>query len=245
MELFSLAGKNAVVVGGAGGLGQAIAQGLAEAGARVAIASRKEESLRRAVEEIKTARGKDVAWYTVDASDEESVKALVAATVKDMGQVDILVNSQGLNKKFPAEDFDMGVFQQMLSVNVAGVMMCCKHFGKQMMEHGYGKIINVSSVRGKIATRAPGNAAYCSTKGAVDIMTRQLAAEFGETPMMTAVIEQRGGDAYRKQQADALPMRRMAVPQDCVGPAVFLASHASDFVTGNIIYPDGGLTAVG
>ena len=243
MELFSLAGKNAVVVGGAGGLGQAIAQGLAEAGARVAIASRKEESLRRAVEEIKTA----------------SVKALVAATVKDMGQVDILVNSQGLNKKFPAEDFDMGVFQQMLSVNVAGVMMCCKHFGKQMMEHGYGKIINVSSVRGKIATRAPGNAAYCSTKGAVDMMTRQLAAEFGphgitvnaiaptvtETPMMTAVIEQRGGDAYRKQQADALPMRRMAVPQDCVGPAVFLASHASDFVTGNIIYPDGGLTAVG
>lgn len=137
MELFSLAGKNAVVVGGAGGLGQAIAQGLAEAGARVAIASRKEESLRRAVEEIKTACGKDVAWYTVDASDEESVKALVAATVKDMGQVDILVNSQGLNKKFPAEDFDMGVFQQMLSVNVAGVMMCCKHFGKQMMEHGY------------------------------------------------------------------------------------------------------------
>ena len=257
MELFSLAGKNAVVVGGAGGLGQAIAQGLAEAGGRGA--SRKEESLRRAVEEIKTACGKDVAWYTVDASDEESVKALVAATVKDMGQVDILVNSQGLNKKFPAEDFDMGVFQQMLSVNVAGVMMCCKHFGKQMMEHGYGKIINVSSVRGKIATRAPGNDAYCSTKGAVDMMTRQLAAEFGphgitvnaiaptvtETPMMTAVIEQRGGDAYRKQQADALPMRHMAVPQDCVGPAVFLASHASDFVTGNIIYPDGGLTAVG
>ena len=81
MELFSLTGKNAVVVGGAGGLGQAIAQGLAEAGARVAIASRKEESLRRAAEEIKAACGKDVAWYTVDASDEESVKALVAATV--------------------------------------------------------------------------------------------------------------------------------------------------------------------
>ena len=181
------------------------------------------------------------------------------AVIRNMGQVDILVNAQGLNKKFPAQDFDMDVFQQMLSVNVAGVMMCCKHFGKQMIERGYGKIINVSSVRGKIATRAPGNAAYCSTKGAVDMMTRQLASEFGpygitvnaiaptvtETPMMTEVIEQRGGNAYRKQQADTLPMRRMAVPQDCVGPAVFLASHASDFVTGNIIYPDGGLTAVG
>ena len=259
MDMFSLDGKNAVVVGGAGGLGQAIAQGLAEAGAQVAIASRREESLRRAAAEIKEACDKRVSWYTVDATDEESVKSLVDAVIRNMGQVDILVNAQGLNKKFPAQDFDMDVFQQMLSVNVAGVMMCCKHFGKQMIERGYGKIINVSSVRGKIATRAPGNAAYCSTKGAVDMMTRQLASEFGpygitvnaiaptvtETPMMTEVIEQRGGNAYRKHQADTLPMRRMAVPQDCVGPAVFLASHASDFVTGNIIYPDGGLTAVG
>ena len=180
--------------------------------------------------DIKEACDKRVSWYTVDATDEESVKSLVDAVIRNMGQVDILVNAQGLNKKFPAQDFDMDVFQQMLSVNVAGVMMCCKHFGKQMIERGYGKIINVSSVRGKIATRAPGNA---------------IAPTVTETPMMTEVIEQRGGNAYRKQQADTLPMRRMAVPQDCVGPAVFLASHASDFVTGNIIYPDGGLTAVG
>jgi len=258
IKLFDLTGKNAVVVGGAGGLGQAIAQGLAEAGARVAIASRNLESLQRAAKEIKEASGKDVSYYTVDASNEESVIKLVEATVKDMGRVDILVNSQGLNKKFPAEDFPTDIFRQMLDVNVVGVMLCCKHFGKHMMENRYGKIINISSTRGKIATRNPGNAAYCSTKGAVDMLTKQLCAEFGpygitvnaigptvtETPMMKEILDSRGPDA-RKNYAEALPLRRMALPSDCVGPAIFLASDASCFVTGNIIYPDGGLTAIG
>ena len=259
MNMFSLEGKNAVVIGGAGGLGQAIAQGLAEAGANVAIASRREESLQRAVGEIQSACGRTVTYYTVDASNEESVASLVERVVADMKQVHILVNAQGFNKKFPAQDFDMDSFRQMLDVNITSVMLTCKHFGRHMMEHHYGKIVNLSSVRGKIATRAPGNAGYCSTKGAVDMLTRQLASEFGaygitvnalaptvtETPMMTAVIEQRGGDAYRKQLADSLPMRRMATPEDCVGTAVFLSAPASDFVTGNIIYPDGGLTCVG
>ena len=128
-----------------------------------------------------------------------------------------------------------------------------------MAEHKYGKIVNLSSVRGKIATKGPGNAGYCGTKGALDMMTKQLASELGpygitvnaigptltETPMMTAIIEQRGGDEYRNQVAENLPMRRMAVPEDCVGTSIFLSSPASDFVTGNIIYPDGGLTAIG
>ena len=259
MDLFSLHYKNAVVVGGAGGIGQAIAQGLAMAGAQVAIASRSEASLQRAVQEIGDACGCGVTYYTVDATDERSIAALVEQTTADMGRVDILVNAQGFNKKFPAQEFDMDVFKQMLDVNVSGVMMCCKQFGRHMMKNGYGKIVNLSSVRGKIATRAPGNAGYCSTKGALDMMTKQLASEFGpcgitvnaigptltETPMMSAVIEQRGGDAYRRQQAESLPLRRMAKPEDCVGPVVFLCSPASDFVTGNIIYPDGGLTAVG
>jgi len=259
MDLFNLKGRNAVVVGGAGGIGQAIAQGLAEAGAKVAIASRSEESLKRAQSEIKAASGCDVSYYTVDAVDETSVQNLVAATVKDMGKVDILVCAQGFNKKFDAQDFPMDVFRQMLDVNVTGFMMCGKHFGKHMMENKYGKIVLLSSVRGKIATKGPGNAGYCATKGAVDMLTRQLASEFGpygitvnaigptvtETPMMTKLIESRGGDAYRKSLADALPMRRMAVPEDCVGSAIFLSAPASDFMTGNILYPDGGLTCIG
>lgn len=259
MSMFDLNGRNAVVVGGAGGLGQAIAQGLVEEGANVAIASRKLEGLQRAAAEIQAVTGKEVKVFTVDASDEASVEQLVKDTVAAYGKVDILINALGFNKKFNAEAFPMDIFMQMLEVNVYGVMNCCKHFGKHMIENGYGKIVNLSSVRGKIATKAPGNAGYCSTKGAVDMMTRQLAAEYGpygitvnaigptvtETPMMKDVIEQRGGDAYRKSQADGLPMRRMALPRDCVGAAVFLCTPASDFVTGNIIYPDGGLTAIG
>ena len=258
LSMFSLDGKNAVVVGGAGGLGQAIAQGLALTGARTIIASRSEESLKRAQQEIKQC-GLDVSYYTVNASDETSVQALVEKAVADLGKVDILVCAQGINIKSPAEDFPMDSYRQMLEGNVVGVMMCCKHFGKHMIGNHYGKIIILSSVRGKIAMMGAGNSAYCTTKGAVDMLTRQLAAEFGphgitvngiaptttETPMMTTVIEQRGGDTYRKFLADRLPMGRMAKPEDCVGSAVFLASHASDFVTGNILYPDGGMTAVG
>ncbi|MBP2651692.1 MAG: gno 1 [Firmicutes bacterium] len=257
-NMFSLQGKNAVIVGGAGGLGQAIAQGIAESGAKVAIASRSEVSLQRAVQEIKAACGIEVKYYIVDASVESSVEALVIDSVRDFGRVDILVNAQGFNKKFKAEEFPMDIFEQMFDVNVVGVMMCCKHFGKHMIKNGYGKIVNLSSVRGKIATRGAGNAGYCGTKGALDMVTRQLASEFGqynitvnaigptvtETPMMTDILNSRGPNA-RKDMAENLPMKRMALPSDCVGPAVFLCSDASGFVTGNIIYPDGGLTAIG
>jgi NAD(P)-dependent dehydrogenase (short-subunit alcohol dehydrogenase family) len=257
-NLFSLSGKTAVVVGGAGGIGQAIAQGLAEAGARVAIASRSIESLQRAAKEIEKSRGQGVVYYTVDAANEESIKSLVDSSIRDFGKIDILVNAQGINKKFNAEDFPMDVFTQMFETNVAGVMMCCKHFGKHMIGNRYGKIVNLSSVRGKIATQGAGNAGYCGTKGAVDMITRQLASEFGkynvtvnaigptltETPMMTEILNSRGPNA-RQEIADKHPMKRMALPSDCVGPAIFLCSEASGFVTGNIIYPDGGLTAIG
>jgi gluconate 5-dehydrogenase len=144
-------------------------------------------------------------------------------------------------------------------------MITSKHFGRHFKENGYGKIINLSSVRGKIATKGPGNAGYCATKGAVDMLTKQLASEYGPfgvtvnaigpnitmTPMMVPVFEKRAADAgvdvdtYLKQQGQGNPMRRMGMPEDLVGTAVFLASAASDFMTGNILYPDGGLTAIG
>ena len=259
LDMFSLEGKNAVVIGGAGGIGQAVAQGLAQAGAKVAIASRNEESLKKAVAQIKEETGLDVMYYTVDATDEESMVELAKKANEEMGTVEILVNSQGLNKKFPAEEFPVDIFRQMLDVNVVGMMLACKHFGQYMIKNGYGKIVNVSSVRSKIATKTPGNVGYCSTKGAVDMLTKQFASEFGPhgitvnafgptvtmTPMMAPVIEQRGGQAYLDSLAAALPMRKYATPEDVVGTAIFLASHASDFMTGNILYPDGGLTCVG
>jgi len=259
MNMFDLHGKNAVIIGGAGGLGQAIAQGIAMAGAGTVIASRNKDSLLRAQGEIKAACGKSVDIATVDAVDEDSIIALLDETVSKLGRIDILICAQGINKKHWAQDFPADEFREMMEVNVVGVMLCCKHFGKHMIGNKYGKIIILSSVRDKVAMLGTGNSAYCTTKGAVAMLTKQLAAEFGphgitvnaispaitETPMMSAVIEQRGGDAYRKTLAERVPMNRVATPEDCVGSAVFLAAPASDYVTGNTIYPDGGFTAVG
>jgi gluconate 5-dehydrogenase len=259
MDLFSLKGKNAVIIGGAGGLGKTLSQGVAMAGAKVIIVDIADEAMNRARDDIKAACGIEVGTALVDATNEDSVVALVNKTVAELGRVDILVCAQGINKKFPAEEFPVDVYRALFEVNVLSIMLCCKHFGRHMITNKYGKMVVVSSVRGKIATLGAGNVGYCTTKGAVDMLIRQLASEFGphgitvngigptvtETPMMTSVIEQRGGDDYRKSLSDALPMRRMAAPEDCVGTCVFLAAHASDFMTGSILYPDGGLTAVG
>jgi gluconate 5-dehydrogenase len=256
--MFDLTGKSAVVIGGAGGIGKAISKGLALAGANVIIASRNEAALSDACDEINKEVAIKVSYLTVDAGNEESMISFTQQCIEKVGKVDILVNSQGFNKKFNAEEFPLDSFTQMFDVNVNSFMLSCKHFGKHMIENNYGKIINITSVRGKIATRLAGNAGYCATKGAVDMLTKQLASEYGKynitvngigpnltiTPMMEAWLNSLTEEKMEELKNKA-PMQRLAVPEDCVGPAVFLASEASCFVTGNIIYPDGGLTAIG
>lgn len=264
-KLFDLSGKNAMIVGGAGGLGKLVAQAYAEAGANVCIASRTEEKLKAACDELKGLTGKEFKYYVMDAGKEDSVEAVAKQANADYGHIDILVNSQGVNKKFPAMDFPVDVFDTVLHDDITSILITCKHFAPYMKAQGYGKIVNVTSVRGKIATKGPGNAAYCAAKGAVDMLTKQLASEFGpygitvnafgpnimKTPMMTKVFEMRAKEAnctveeYLEKQASGLPLRRMSDPDDCVGTALFLAAPASDFLTGNILYPDGGLTAIG
>ena len=255
-DLFRLDGKVAVVIGGAGGIGQGIAEAMAFYGAEVVIASRKMESLVRAKSEIKEKVGKDVAIYTVDATNEDSIIALVNTVVSNHKKADILVNAQGYNKKFSLFDFPMDVMADMMNVNVIGVAMACKHFGKVMKENGYGRIINLSSVRGVRAfSGGGGNMGYCTSKGAVDMLTRTLAAELGPevtvnaigptltvTPMMAEVIKEH---TETLNLGNGKPLERIGKVEDCMGPAVFLASEAGAFVTGQILYPDGGLTAIG
>jgi len=250
-DLFSLQGKNAVVVGGAGGMGHAIAEGLARYGAQVAIADVNLTAGEQAAEEIGATTGQKLKAYLVDCCQESSVQDLVARAVADMGRVDILVNAQGYNFKAPATEFPMDEWDRLFSVNVKGVMVCCKLFGAQMVRQGGGKIISLSSVRGQRGTLG-GNSAYCASKGAVDMITRQLACELAPHGVMvnalapiitvTPMTEQRIKDEAARYERMLLnvPMGRMATLADIVGPTVFLASAASDFITGTILCLDGG-----
>ena len=253
-NLFSLEGRKALVVGGHGGIGRAIAEAYAAYGADVSIASRNMEKLLEAKEYIKESTGKEVSVYTVDASKEESIKALYDQVIADKGQIDILCNSQGLNLKNVLWETRYEDMEHMYEVNVIGIAMLMKYFGKQMKDNGYGKIINVSSTRGARACLG-GNASYCATKGALDMLTRTAACDLGpevtvncvaptntRTPMMEKLIEEH---PEILRAGDDKPLKRIGTPEDCMGPAVFLASAASDFVTGQIVYADGGMTAIG
>ena len=255
MNFFDISGKNAVVVGGAGGFGQGCAEALAAAGCKVVISSRKTESLNRAAAEIKEATGKDVICIAADASRESEVKRLFEESVAALGKVDFLVNAQGFNKKHNLVDFPEDDWDQMFATNVKSMMLTAKYFGKHMKENGYGKIVNYSSVRG-IRACGGGNVGYCSTKGAVDMLTRTCAVDLGPevcvnavgptityTPMMVGILP--SDPVERAAKGAGKPLQRIGEIVDCVGPTLFLLSPASDFMTGQIIYPDGGLTAIG
>jgi NAD(P)-dependent dehydrogenase (short-subunit alcohol dehydrogenase family) len=250
-DLFSLEGKTAVVVGGAGGMGRAIAAGLIRYGAEVALADVNEEALGQVAASLTEATGKPVRTYVIDCTDEASVQGVVESTVADMGGVNVLVNALGYNFKAPATEFPMDEWDKLFSVNVKGVMTSCKLFGAQMVKQGGGKIINLSSVRGQRGALG-GNSAYCASKGAVDMITRQLACELAShkvfvnalgpiitvTPMTADRIKNEAA-RYERMLLN-VPMGRMAEIEDLVGPTVFLASAASDFITGTVLYVDGG-----
>jgi NAD(P)-dependent dehydrogenase (short-subunit alcohol dehydrogenase family) len=252
-DLFSLKGKNAVVLG-AGGMGTAIAAGLLRYGVRLELADRDAAGLARAAAQLAEEGHAGVVTREVDATDEASVQALVEATVASMGRVDVVVNALGYNFKSAAIEYPMDEWDKLFAVNVKAVMMSCKLFGAQMVLQGGGKLINLSSVRDDRGALG-GNAGYCATKGAVKMITKQLGVELAPhnvnvnalgpiitvTPMTADRIKQ---DAARYERMLLnVPMGRMADVEDLVGPAVFLASAASDFITGAVLYVDGGMMA--
>lgn len=254
-DLFRLDDKVAVVMGGAGGIGEIMAFGLAGQGAKVVVASRNIQKLEAVAKRIQTETKSEASAFQVDITDKKSVLHLVERVVSRFGTVDILVNSQGVNIKktavnFPLEDWDL-----MFDVNVKGTMISCGEFGKVMIERKKGKVINLSSVRGIRATLWGGNEGYCATKGAVDMITRSLASEWAPyninvnaiapsliyTELAAATLQ----DPERLQKYLAnVPLKRVGQPRDLVGACIFLASAASDFITGQILYLDGGLTAI-
>jgi len=248
--LFDLTGKVALVVG-VGGLGHAQALGLADCGADVVAADLKPEPAERAAEGVR-AKGNQALAVTVDVTQELSVADMVTKTLAVFPRIDILVNAAGITVRKPADSLPINEWQQVMDVNIRGTFLCCQTVGRVMLKQGSGRIINISSVRGRYGV-PEGGAAYCASKGAVDTLTRTLACEWAkhnvlvnaiaptvvETELTYAILS----NPESAQQAKArIPLGRWAVPEDIIGPTVFLASKASDFVTGQIIYIDGGVT---
>jgi NAD(P)-dependent dehydrogenase (short-subunit alcohol dehydrogenase family) len=255
-DLFRLDGKVAVVIGGAGGIGEIMANGLAGQGAKVVVASRNMGKLEAVARKIQSDTKSEAVPFQVDVTDQQSVARLADQVVKKFRTVDILVNAQGINTKRPAVDFPVEDWDQLFNVNVKGTMLTCSQFGKVMVEKKKGKVINVSSVRGVRATLWGGNEGYCATKGAVDMITRSLASEWAPyninvnaiAPLLirTELAAPTLSDPEKLQKYVAnVPFKRIGEPQDLVGVSIFLASPASDFITGQILYLDGGLTAIG
>jgi NAD(P)-dependent dehydrogenase (short-subunit alcohol dehydrogenase family) len=233
-----------------------MALGLAGQGAKVAIASRNLQKLEAVAQKIQRETKSEAIAFQVDITDQQSAAQLAKQIVSKFGTVDILVNSQGSNVKRNAIDFPVGDWDLLFNVNVKGTMLACSEFGRIMVENKRGKVINLSSVRGVRATLWGGNEGYCATKGAIDMITRSLASEWApyninvnaiaplliNTPMAAATLSD--PEKFQKYVAN-VPFKRIGQPQDLVGICIFLASAASDFITGQIIYLDGGLTAVG
>lgn len=256
-NLFRVDDKVAVVVGGAGGIGEAIAHGMAEYGAKaVVIADVNQQQAEQVAQSIQSTLKTKAAAFKFDITDEKSVAQVRDQVVAKFGTVDILVNSQGLNVKQAATEFAVKDWDLMFNVNVRGTMLTCREFGKVMIEKKKGKVINLSSVRGVRATFWGGNEGYASTKGAIDMITRSLATEWaphkinvnaiGPSTIATKFSERTLQDPERlKRFLASCPLGRVGQPIDIVGAAIFLASPASDFITGQVIYLDGGLTAAG
>jgi NAD(P)-dependent dehydrogenase (short-subunit alcohol dehydrogenase family) len=188
-NLFNLSGKVALVVGGHGGIGKAIALGLADAGADVAVASRNLEALKGVVKEIETKKKKSLA-IAVDVTDEKQVNAMANKVVKAFGRIDILVNGAGLAIRKPADTFPIDDWQKVMDINTRGTFLCCQAVGRVMLQQKSGRIINISSVRGRYGLPG-GYAAYCPSKGAVDTLTRTLACEWAKMPWQTPPMPSR------------------------------------------------------
>jgi NAD(P)-dependent dehydrogenase (short-subunit alcohol dehydrogenase family) len=248
--LFDLTGKVAIVTGGSGGIGRVLAVGLAEAGADVAVASRGLEKLQPVADKIIAAGRKSLA-VSVDLVQEKSAAEMVDRVMQQFGRIDILVNAAGLAIRSAPESMPIADWQKVMDFNARGVFISCQAVGKVMIKQGGGKIINMSSVRGRYG--APGTIAYGTSKSAVDNMTRILAFEWAKYKILVNAIaptvvatELTKPLLSKPETANALiariPLGRLEEPQDLVGPTVFLASRASDFITGQIIYVDGGVT---
>ena len=257
MNKFSLEGKVALVTGAAYGIGFAIAEAYAAAGAKIAFNCRGQKHMDEALAAYKE-KGIDAKGYFCDVTDEEQVKQMVADIEKDLGTIDILVNNAGIIKRIPMTEMECSDFRQVIDIDLVAPFIVSKAVIPGMIKKGHGKIINICSMMSELGRETV--SAYAAAKGGLKMLTRHICSEYGEyniqcngigpgyiaTPQ-TAPLRERQADGSRHPFDQFIvsktPAGRWGTPEDLMGPAVFLASDASDFVNGHILYVDGGILA--
>ena len=251
MNQFDLKGKVAIVTGGVGGLGCAISLTLADAGADVVIADLNEGEGNKMVGQIKKKRRKSL-YFKIDVTSSKDVNAMCVQVVKEFGSLDVIVNCAGITKRLEPLNFPEEVFDRVIAVNLKGTFLCAQAAARHMVNQGGGKIINIASIGGMVAL--PNTVAYCSSKGGVVNMTRALALDLAKykinvnavapalanTPIAMQVFQDKSTLDWFTSR---IPLGRLAKPQDVANAVLFLASPASDFITGHILAVEGGWLA--
>ena len=256
-NLFQLEGKVALVTGGTYGIGFAIAAAYAEAGATIVFNDLNRELVDKGLEAYQ-AKGIQAHGYVFDVTNEEEVNSAIATIEKEVGVIDILVNNAGIIKRIPMCDMSAADFRKVIDVDLNGPFIMAKAVIPAMIRKGHGKIINICSMMSELGRETV--AGYAAAKGGLKMLTRNIASEFGEyniqcnglgpgyiaTPQ-TAPLREKQADGSRHPFDSFIisktPAARWGTPEDLKGPALFLASDASNFVNGHILYVDGGILA--
>ena len=250
-ELFSLEGRIALVTGSAQGLGYTIARGMLDAGAKVVLSDVSAAPLMLAQATLR-AEGYEAPAYVFDISDERAVTEAVSAIEREVGPIHILVNNAGIHRRNPLIEMPVEDWRRVIDVNLSGAFIVGRAVARGMIARRRGKIINIASINARMVRPNIGN--YCAAKGGIVTLTKSMATEWGEyninvnaigpgyflTDLTRPLSEDEAFDAWVKSE---VPLRRWGRPGDLVGLAVMLASPASDYISGQTIYVDGGWQA--